>query len=893
MHAPSLPLARRLLDLLILALGTGWSLHAQSLSNPSFEADTFTTFPGYASGNGGSITGWTLSSPGSAGLNSAGNSPFADNGLIPDGKNVAFIQSSAGTVGLLSTTITGLTPGVVYEVSFRANSRASTAAPSPAWSLNGGDWTPFTASPPVGAGKPYDTVIGSFRATATTASLALANQTVADSALLVDDFRIVARQAPGSGWTVSRWANDASSGWAPAHTRWAYHFASTPLANVNGVVCIGLAGPNPTVPGRLSITGVDHVYGSHQNSLTAQGGLGSAVVARDFIYGGSPATITVEGLAPGQGYRISLLGVGFDLAPRRQTFLCGADSVEVDESAVFGVGNGLRVEYSFTATGTSQTITITPHDAATFHLYGLALLTTSTLEVNGPALLTHECHTPYTDPGAISGPLAIAAGLVHSLALRSDGTVAAWGINTYGQAAVPASLGDVVAVAAGYLHSLALRNDGTVLAWGANGSHQTDVPAGLNHVVAIASGGYHGLAVRSEGTVASWGDNGYGQSAVPAGLSNVVAVAAGGVHSLALRSEGTVAAWGNNTYGQAAVPAGLTDVVAVAAGYLHNLALRSDGTVVAWGENTYGQSAVPAGLTNVVAIAAGYFHSLALRSDGTVAAWGDNSNGQTAVPAGLTGVVAISGGRQHSLGLRSDGTVAAWGVNDDPTTVFPNGLYRQATITGSVNADSPGTYALTYTVTNLLGGSSANRTVQVQDTRPPLLTLTGPDTVILTTHAYTEAGATAQDDCAGSLPVTIRNTVNPDYPGIYTNTYSATDNYGHTATTNRVVYVPLPPTAPIIPGDLNGDGRVDVSEFAAVYAQYAGHSPFLSMTNVAGLGDTNVTFALPGVPVGSFSVEVSTDLLTWKLLGPAVPRYLFTDTNAVTAPLRYYRLRYP
>jgi hypothetical protein len=65
------------------------------------------------------------------------------------------------------------------------------------------------------------------------------------------------------------------------------------------------------------------------------------------------------------------------------------------------------------------------------------------------------------------------------------------------------------------------------------------------------------------------------------------------------------------------------------------------------------------------------------------------------------------------------------------------------------------------------------------------------------------------------------------------------------------------------------------------------------MTNVAGLGGTHVTFALTNSLAGAFSVEYTTNLTDWFFLGPAMPRYLFTDTNAPAPPQRYYRLRWP
>ena len=196
------------------------------------------------------------------------------------------------------------------------------------------------------------------------------------------------------------------------------------------------------------------------------------------------------------------------------------------------------------------------------------------------------------DDGRGNGPpiYQIAAGDFHSVALKRDGTVSAWGDDTFGQLDIPQILpqGSVTQIAAGNIHTLALLQDGTVMAWGPVGGQYGD----------------------------------YGQCYVPPGLGPVVAVAAGAVHSLALRADGTVAAWGLDQNGQCEVPAGLSNVVAIAGGMQHSVALKADGTVVAWGESRYGETAVPAGLNNVVAIAAGGFHSLALKRDGTLAFWG-------------------------------------------------------------------------------------------------------------------------------------------------------------------------------------------------------------------------------------------------------------------------------
>jgi alpha-tubulin suppressor-like RCC1 family protein/subtilisin family serine protease len=283
----------------------------------------------------------------------------------------------------------------------------------------------------------------------------------------------------------------------------------------------------------------------------------------------------------------------------------------------------------------------------------------------------------------------------------------------------PTPLTGVAAIAAGGIHSLALKPDGTVLAWGDNHQGQLGdggltpyapvaqgVP-GLSGVAAVAAGSSHSLALKTSGVVWAWGANSAGQLGdgtnttrfkpvkVP-GLSGVVAVAAGG-HSLALKSDGTVWAWGSNDQGQLgdgtsasrSTPvqvSGLSNVIAVEAGSNFSVALKSDGTVWAWGANSLGQlgdgTGLPKsspvrvqGLSGVTAISAGAAHALALKSDGTVWAWGSNNHGQLGdgtnasgrvspvQVVGLAGVASVSCGDSFSLARKNDGTVWAWGYN--------------------------------------------------------------------------------------------------------------------------------------------------------------------------------------------------------------------------------------
>lgn len=157
-----------------------------------------------------------------------------------------------------------------------------------------------------------------------------------------------------------------------------------------------------------------------------------------------------------------------------------------------------------------------------------------------------EVPIPAYVPEGLSDVTAVAAGGLHGLALRKDGTVFAWvRDNSYPdgtlpprpskvQTNVPPSATNIIAIAAGGFHSLALRADSTVVAWGENTYGQTNVPSGLSNVIAIAAGSYHSLALRRDGTVVAWGDNDYGQTNVPPDLTNVVSISAGGNQSVAV-----------------------------------------------------------------------------------------------------------------------------------------------------------------------------------------------------------------------------------------------------------------------------------------------------------------------------------------------------------------------
>jgi alpha-tubulin suppressor-like RCC1 family protein len=266
----------------------------------------------------------------------------------------------------------------------------------------------------------------------------------------------------------------------------------------------------------------------------------------------------------------------------------------------------------------------------------------------------------------LSNVVAVAAGGLRWLALKSDGTVVGWGR----QEGDASAWSNIASIAASETHRLALKRDGTVLTSASR--QELEVPKGLTDVVAIAAGFGQSVVIKKDGGVVAWGDIEPGGMAVPpppAAQSNVVSFALGNSahgENLALKRDGTVVEWAcRGIEDQMTLPAALTNVVAIAVGNAHCLALKMDGTVVAWGLKEYyyenpnfGQTDVPPGLSNVVAIAAGGNTSLALKRDGTVVSWGGiGPRFPSPVPAGLSNVVGIAVGRDYCIAVQTSGTV--------------------------------------------------------------------------------------------------------------------------------------------------------------------------------------------------------------------------------------------
>ena len=262
--------------------------------------------------------------------------------------------------------------------------------------------------------------------------------------------------------------------------------------------------------------------------------------------------------------------------------------------------------------------------------------------------LTGESVDTSTNPQSM-----VSAGGRHTCSVRSDGTLACWGNNDYGQVTPPS--GAFHQVSAGADHTCGIKDDGTLACWGIPTGPV--VPPGAFRQ--LSAGEAYTCGVRVDDTLACWGAESDGRATPPNGLFSQVS--ARSRHTCGLRIDGTLACWGNNDYGQLNhIP---TDTfIQVSVGMLHTCALRQDDhTLTCWGNNDYGQlDHIPSGTFTQVSI--GSVFSCGIKTDGTLACWGDNVNWPPTPPDGTFS--QVSAGFGHTCGVRTDGTLACWGNND-------------------------------------------------------------------------------------------------------------------------------------------------------------------------------------------------------------------------------------
>jgi len=273
------------------------------------------------------------------------------------------------------------------------------------------------------------------------------------------------------------------------------------------------------------------------------------------------------------------------------------------------------------------------------------------------------CNVPEDNAGFVSVSSSEGPGEEFYLALRANGTIVAWGENTWGQCDVPPGYADFVAIAAGGAHSLGLRANGSVVAWGRPDGGACDVPEPNSDFIAISAASGSGMfteyepvsiGLKANGSIVMWGA---ASSGVPSPNIGYRDVTVGTWHHnaayltwyfMAINSEGEILYWGYPTEDLRELPEPNRDFVAIEASRHGVLAMRWDGTVEGWGIGGYNP---PEPNTNFVAISHTFGTCLGLKFDGTVVAWGLYIQG---VPEPNADFIGIEAGIQYgcSYGIR-------------------------------------------------------------------------------------------------------------------------------------------------------------------------------------------------------------------------------------------------
>jgi len=377
--------------------------------------------------------------------------------------------------------------------------------------------------------------------------------------------------------------------------------------------------------------------------------------------------------------------------------------------------------------------------------------------------------TTPTQIGTSSNWKSIANGVYHIVAIKTDGTLWAWGSNYYGELGdgtnigknVPTRIGNAnnwKSVLAGYAFTVAIKTDGTLWAWGLNDSGELGDGTIINKNIPTKIGNANNWslasiyfdschAIKTDGTLWAWGNNFWGvlgdgtniNKSTPIQIgtdTNWKVISNGMTHVLALKVDGTLWSWGGGSFGTVGdgtnnnkrnfpLQIGTSNNwKSVSAGREHSLAIKTDGTLWAWGLNDYGQlgdgttinknTPIQIGTaTNWKVATSGNWFSTALKTDGALWAWGLNDAGQLGDD---TTIDKTAPTQINCSGLDTET------FETSSIFLYPNPANDQIIIDCGILADVNG---WNIKITNMLGQEVFNQPLNTQQYVVPLNTFSG------------------------------------------------------------------------------------------------------------------------------------------------------------------------
>ena len=273
---------------------------------------------------------------------------------------------------------------------------------------------------------------------------------------------------------------------------------------------------------------------------------------------------------------------------------------------------------------------------------------------------------------------AVEVGDNYSCGLRTDGTVACWGLNNAHQASPPTDT-KFTAISAGQLLTCGLREDATIQCWGRGNSP----PKGEFRALTVDDN--HGCAIKTDGSAECWTIRNSvttPKAEAPADV-RFADIAASAMHSCGLTDLGSIECWGHDRHpsgfsggGQVSGRPSGTGFLEVAADSEYACAIRTSRKITCWGSDRYGSvetgRTIPPESDRFLDVAPGHQHACGIRLDGSIVCWGQDTDGVLSDAPTSGKHIDISSGDFHSCALRDNGTIKCWGRNNHGQTDVPS-----------------------------------------------------------------------------------------------------------------------------------------------------------------------------------------------------------------------------